>query len=54
MTNWKDLLPPDLQRLTPIERQMELVKIMSTLPKDDPRRKALKIFINSQYGTCGV
>ena len=51
MANWKELLPYDLQRLTPLERQTELEKLMKTLPKDSPERKALKIFINSQYGT---
>jgi hypothetical protein len=52
--SWKDLLPYDIQRLTPLERQTEFEKLMKTLPKDSPQRKALKVFINSQYGTLGA
>ncbi len=51
MTNWIDLLPYDLQRLSQLERQTEIEKLMKILSKNSPQRKALKIFINSQYGT---
>jgi hypothetical protein len=54
MSIWKDLLPIDLQRLSPLERQVEFERLMRTLPKDSSTRKAIKTFINCQYGTCGV
>jgi hypothetical protein len=51
---WNDLLPYDLQHLSPLERQSEFERLMRILPKNSPQRKALKIFINSQYDTLGA